>query len=71
MQFGVNTWVRTAPLTTAALQNLAPHIKSLGFGWIEIPLESLADLDHKTGVYIIAMVGHVAICGVCESPAFA
>src|SRR4030067_2619487 len=53
MKIGVNTWVWTSPLTTAELENLAPKVKQLGFDWIEVPLESLTDLDHQRGAAII------------------
>ena len=46
MKFGVNTWVWTSPLTTAELEKLAPLVAGMGFDWIEVPLESLDDLDH-------------------------
>lgn len=47
MNFGVNTWVWTAPLTTDKFDELAPHIAGLGFDWIEIPLEGIGDLDYE------------------------
>ena len=53
MRFGVNTWVWTSPLTTAELERLAPHVAALGFDWIEVPLESLDDLDYKLGAQIV------------------
>lgn len=53
MRFGVNTWVWTAPLTTAELERLAPHVAALGFDWIEVPLESLDDLNYAIGAQII------------------
>jgi D-psicose/D-tagatose/L-ribulose 3-epimerase len=53
MKFGVNTWVWTSPLTTEELEKLAPHVRQLGFDWIEVPLESLDDLDHRRGAEII------------------
>lgn len=53
MRFGVNTWVWASPLTTDELKTLAPHVKSLGFDWIEIPLETLTDLDASAGAQII------------------
>jgi D-psicose/D-tagatose/L-ribulose 3-epimerase len=53
MKFGINTWVWTSPLTTVVLRELAPKIASLGFDWIEIPLESLDDLDYSTARSII------------------
>lgn len=53
MQFGVNTWVWTSPVTTEELEKLAPHVKQMGFDWIEVPLEDLADMDHERGAEII------------------
>lgn len=57
MRFGVNTWVWVSPLTTDELKKLAPHVKSMGFDWIECPLEGLGDLDYGTGKQIIADLG--------------
>jgi D-psicose/D-tagatose/L-ribulose 3-epimerase len=45
MKFGVNTWIWTSPLTNVELEKLAPHVAGMGFDWIEIPLESLDDID--------------------------
>jgi D-psicose/D-tagatose/L-ribulose 3-epimerase len=42
---GVNTWVWTSPLTDDALGVLAPRIAAMGFGAIELPLESAGDWD--------------------------
>jgi len=53
MRFGVNTWVWVSPLTTKDLKQLAPLVKSMGFDWIEVPLESLDDLDFGEGAKII------------------
>lgn len=39
MRFGVNTWVWTAPVTDAALAELVPRVATMGFDWIELPLE--------------------------------
>jgi len=57
MRFGVNTWVWTSPLTTAELEKLAPHVAEMGFDWIEAPLESIGDLDHKHGADIVRRHG--------------
>ena len=57
MRFGVNTWVWTSPLTTAELEKLAPHVAEMGFDWIEAPLESIDDLDHKRGADIVRRHG--------------
>jgi D-psicose/D-tagatose/L-ribulose 3-epimerase len=53
MRFGVNTWVWSSPLTNAELEKLAPHVAGMGFDWIEVPLESLDDLDPARGAAII------------------
>lgn len=53
MHFGVNTWVWVSPLTTSELKTLAPHVKALGFDWIELPLETLTDLDFREGAQIL------------------
>ena len=53
MRFGVNTWVWTSPTTTEELRKLAPHVASLGFDWIEVPLESVDDMDHAEGAKIV------------------
>jgi D-psicose/D-tagatose/L-ribulose 3-epimerase len=57
MKFGVNTWVWTSPLTTRELEWLAEHVAKLGFDWIEVPLESLDDLDYERGAEIIRSHG--------------
>ena len=53
MQFGVNTWVWTSPLTTKELETLAPKVAGMGFDWIEIPLEGLDDLEPSRGKAIV------------------
>ena len=53
MKFGVSAWVWTAPVTTAELEKLAPRVAGMGFDWIEVPLESIDDLDHEEGARII------------------
>ncbi len=42
---GVNTWVWTSPLTDENLPALAEKIARMGFGAIELPLESAGDWD--------------------------
>jgi D-psicose/D-tagatose/L-ribulose 3-epimerase len=54
MRFGVNMWVWVSPPTTGDLRTLAPRVKSMGFDWIEVPLESLNDLDPAVGRQIAA-----------------
>lgn len=63
MQFGVNTWVWTSPLTTEKLTVLAPEVAEMGFDWIEVPIEGLDDLDYERGAQIIADNGlGVSVC---------
>jgi D-psicose/D-tagatose/L-ribulose 3-epimerase len=57
MQFGVNTWVWTSPLTTKELETLAPKVAGMGFDWIEIPLEGLDDLEPSRGKAIVRDYG--------------
>ena len=57
MRFGVNMWVWVSPPTTEDLRTLAPHVRNLGFDWIEVPLESLTDLDPAAGRQIIEAHG--------------
>ena len=60
MRFGVNTWVWTSPLTTAELAALAPKVTDMGFDWIELPFESLTDLDGAEAKAILAAHGLAA-----------
>lgn len=53
MRFGVNGWVWTSPVNTAEVEKLAPHVKSLGFDWFEIPLETIGDVDYKRAAQIL------------------
>jgi D-psicose/D-tagatose/L-ribulose 3-epimerase len=57
MRYGVNAWVWTSPVTNDVLEELGPHVKELGFDWIEIPLESLDDMDHRHGGQFIRELG--------------
>ena len=57
MKFGVNTWVWTSPLNNAELEKLAPHVAGMGFDWIEVPFESLDDLDPVQGASVIKECG--------------
>ncbi|MGZ9224014.1 MAG: sugar phosphate isomerase/epimerase family protein [Anaerolineales bacterium] len=40
MKFGVNTFVWVSPCTTAAVHELAPRVKSMGFDILEISIEN-------------------------------
>jgi D-psicose/D-tagatose/L-ribulose 3-epimerase len=53
MRFGVNTWVWVSPLNADELAKLAPHVKQMGFDWIELPIESITDLDYEKAAAIV------------------
>lgn len=53
MQFGVNTWVWTSPLTDDDVRELVPKVANMGFGWIEIPLESIGEFDYNLGAALL------------------
>jgi len=67
MQLGVSTWVWTSPATTAVLETLLPHIASLGFDVIELPIEEVGQFDvaragelareHGIDISICAVIG--------------
>ena len=46
MQFGVNGWVWTSPVNTAAFMELAPKVKNMGFDLFEFGIEGTSDLDY-------------------------
>ncbi len=45
MKFGVNTFVWVSPCTTAAVKELAPKVKEMGFDIFEISCENPDLLD--------------------------
>ncbi|MCO6452609.1 MAG: sugar phosphate isomerase/epimerase [Caldilineales bacterium] len=57
MRIGVNVWVWTAPITTEAFKTLAPKVRDIGFDFVEIPLESIGDMNHKECGVIAADLG--------------
>lgn len=57
MKIGISGWVWTAPVTTAEVERLAPHIKRSGFDLLEIPLETIGDVDYARGASILANQG--------------
>jgi D-psicose/D-tagatose/L-ribulose 3-epimerase len=65
IKFGVNTWVWTSPLSTGELERLAPHVRRLGFDWIEVPLENVSDVDPARGRDILRAHGlGASVCAV-------
>ncbi len=65
MKFGVNTWVWTAPLTTADVEALASKIAGMGFDWIEVPIEGTNDIDYGEAAAILK--GHGLAVSVCAA----
>jgi len=64
IQYGVNTWVWTSPLTTESARELIPKVKAMGFDLFEIPLEDLSLLDAVTIRRLLADHGLAAsACG--------
>jgi len=64
IQYGVNTWVWTSPLTTAGARELIPKVKAMGFDLFEIPLEAPSLLDAVTVRQLLADHGlAVSVCG--------
>jgi len=67
MQLGISTWVWTSPATTEVLETLLPHIASLGFDVIELPIETVGQFEvtrvgelareHGLDVSICAVIG--------------
>lgn len=68
MKFGVNTWVWVAPLTTDALQYLAPKIAAAGFDIVELPLEDPALIDPGRAAEILAEQSLIATTCVAMGP---
>lgn len=64
MKFGVNTFVWVSPLTTAALADLAPKVKQLGFDLLELAIEDTRGLDVAAVKAELARAGLATIvCG--------
>ncbi|MFM9877906.1 MAG: sugar phosphate isomerase/epimerase family protein [Rhodoglobus sp.] len=51
---GVNTWVWTSPLNDASLERLARTAAGMGFGAIELPVESPSDWDPARAADVLA-----------------
>jgi D-psicose/D-tagatose/L-ribulose 3-epimerase len=57
MKFGINGWVWTAPVTTAEVERLAGQVKQFGFDMLEIPLETIGDVDAPRAADILRRHG--------------
>ena len=65
MQLGVSTWVWTSPATTGVLETLLPHIASIGFDVIELPIEEVGQFDvARAGELARAHGLEVSVCAV-------
>lgn len=62
MRYGINTWVWTSPLTNQEFNEIAPKVASLGFDWIEIPLEGLDDINYAEASAVIKDLGLGVSC---------
>lgn len=64
MQFGVNTFVWVSPLTTAAVRELAPKVKDMGFDILELSCEDPARIDVPALKGELSNVGlDAVVCG--------
>ena len=64
MKFGVNTFVWISPLTTAAVKELAPKVKEMGFDIFELSCENPNLLNPKEIKEILAVNGlDPIVCG--------
>jgi D-psicose/D-tagatose/L-ribulose 3-epimerase len=60
---GITTWIWTAPLTTERFGEVVPHIKTLGFDLVEVPIEGTSDLDYARVAPLVRDLGlGVSIC---------
>lgn len=58
---GVNTWVWTSPLTDAGLEELADRAAAMGFGAIELPIETVGDWDPQKAKHVLEQHGLVPV----------
>jgi len=54
---GVNTWVWTSPLTDALLEELAGRAAAMGFGAIELPIETVGDWNPERARQVLEPLG--------------
>ena len=68
MKIGISTWVWTSPATTEVLETLIPHIASLGYDVVELPVESAGLFDVRRVRTIADANGiDVSVCAVITS----
>ncbi|MFJ2865575.1 sugar phosphate isomerase/epimerase family protein [Kitasatospora sp. NPDC087314] len=56
-EIGVNTWVWTSPLTDETLAELVPHVATLGFDVIELPVEQPGQWDAHRAAELLRTYG--------------
>ena len=60
---GITTWIWTSPLSIDKLKEIAPHVKTMGFDLLEIPIESPTDLDYAAAAPVIKDLGlQTSVC---------
>lgn len=63
MKIGISTWVWVSPLTTDELEWLVPHIREIGYDWVELAIEDVATVDYHRAAQIIRDNGlGVSVC---------
>jgi D-psicose/D-tagatose/L-ribulose 3-epimerase len=68
MKIGISTWVWTSPATTEVLETLIPHVASLGFDVVELPVESQGQFDVQRVRQIAQSSGiDVSVCAVISA----
>jgi D-psicose/D-tagatose/L-ribulose 3-epimerase len=60
---GVSTFVWYSPITDASLSEIAPRVAAWGFDVIELPLESVGDLDAEHTGKVLSEVGLTGTVG--------
>ena len=65
VKIGISTWVWTSPATTEVLETLIPHIASLGYDVVELPIETIGQFDVGR-VHVVADASGVelSVCAV-------
>jgi D-psicose/D-tagatose/L-ribulose 3-epimerase len=64
-KIGITTWVWTSPLGVSTFRELAPHIKSIGYDMVEVPIEGVGGLDYAEIGRIARDAGlDVSVCAV-------
>ena len=70
MRFGVNSFVWVSPCTTAAVKELSPKVKSMGFDILEIACENpeLLDIQSIRNVIEVKRAGRHYLWSIWTGP---